>query len=164
MAKQRQNRQPDCDNIPDHLKLHYQTIAQCINLVSQEIYSRFIGMLTANSIIITLVGIILSSKIKVSAPLSVLLSVGGIVLCIFWMFLNKHGINWQHKYQCEAKNIEKDIRERCNYPNFEIWSLPPHPYLRFGWISISIIVIFIVIYSILICAAAFNYYCPQVSA
>ena len=65
----------------------YKILAQVIGLVSQEIYSRFTGMLIANSVIIAFIGLVLTNKPEFQ-PLSILLSVIGIILCVIWIFFN----------------------------------------------------------------------------
>jgi hypothetical protein len=136
----------------ENIKFGYPILAQVIGLVSQEIYSRFNAMLTANSIIIALIGLLLINKsTSFLLLLSLLLSIIGLILCVVWGFFNYHGVYWQDKYKKEAKRIEKFFHD-----GFQIWSFERHPWLRYYCLSTSVIAIFAVIYFVLAIFAIFS--------
>lgn len=146
MAAQLQHQGIQGADIRDSMKLYYQTIANFIGLVSQELYSRFSAMLTANSIMIAAIGIILSSCIKQRYVLISVFSIVGIILCVLWLFFNLHGTYWQNRYRESAKLIEQHIREITKYDDFRIWSLPSCGCPNYSLISTIVIIMFMVIY------------------
>lgn len=89
-------------------QLGYQTGIQLISLVSEEIYSRFNAMLTANSIIFALTGLVLISNNEIKIQLLIILSIIGLALCELWYLFNKHGIYWQRQFIKETIRIEKE--------------------------------------------------------
>lgn len=140
----------------DKEQYSYKILAQVIGLVSKEIYSRFSGMLIANSILIAFIGLILTNKISFQ-PLSVILSVIGLILCIIWVSFNCHGIYWQQKYKKEARKIEKNVL--CD--DVKIWRFEQH-WLNYTCISTAIIGIFIVIYILLVMVSIYDLWIPSV--
>ncbi len=132
----------------ENVKLGYPVLADAIALVSQEIYSRFNAMLTANSIIIALIGLALVSVQSLPQPLPIVLPIAGLFLCIVWGFLNHQGVHRQHKYMEEARRLEQLF---CG--DFKIWLFEPHRWLSYYPLSMAIIVIFALIYVFLLVAA-----------
>jgi len=93
--------------------LGYQTATELVALVSEEIYNRFNAMLTANSIIIAIIGLILLdgndifSKSKFILMIAIIGAFGGILLCILWFLFINHGVYWQNRFREEAIRLEK---------------------------------------------------------
>jgi fatty acid desaturase len=89
-------------------RIGYQTAIKLVNLVSQEIYSRFNAMLTANSIIIAIIGWAITSGGNLPQPLTMFLPIMRIVLCFFWFLFVNHGVYWQDRFRKEAIRPEKE--------------------------------------------------------
>jgi hypothetical protein len=89
-------------------KIGYNTVINLIELVSSEIYSRFNAMLTANSIMLGIIGLLIISNSKYALILIVIFSVAGIFFCYFWSQLIKHGVLWQMHFRDLAKELEKN--------------------------------------------------------
>lgn len=87
-------------------RIGYQTAVGLVGLVSQEIYSRFNAMLTANSIIIAIIGWTLTREQNLPMPLTILLPVVGLILCSLWFRFVKHGVYWQNLFREKAKRLE----------------------------------------------------------
>lgn len=84
----------------------YQTAIELVGLVSQEIYSRFNAMLTANSIIIAIIGLAFTNKYNLPLPVNILLPIAGLILCCLWFLFNEHGVYWQNIFRKEAIRLE----------------------------------------------------------
>jgi hypothetical protein len=103
----------------ENARLGFTVLADLVALVSQEIYSRFNIMLTANSIIIAAVVLALTSEHQLPQPLSQLLPAVGILLCIVWWLFNHHGVYWQTVFRREAHRLEQEHFS----DTFKIWSV-----------------------------------------
>jgi len=88
-------------------QLGYQTGIKLISLVSEEIYSRFNAMLTANSIIFAIIGLVLISNNEIKLPLLIILSIIGLAFCRLWYLFNQHGIYWQRQFRKVTIELEK---------------------------------------------------------
>jgi len=86
-------------------RLGYQTAMQLVGLESQQIYSRFNAMLTANSIIIAIIGWTLKSN-DITSCLPLFLAIGGLILCAIWIIFIRHGVYWQDIWRKEAEKLE----------------------------------------------------------
>lgn len=64
-------------------------------------------MLTANSIILALIGWLLISNHEIKSRLLFLLAVVGLALCILWYLFNYHGVYWQRLFRKEAIRLEE---------------------------------------------------------
>ncbi|MDI6645313.1 MAG: hypothetical protein QME40_06160 [bacterium] len=84
----------------------YQTAMGLVGLVSQETYSRFAGMLTANSIIIAIIGWTLATERILPPVLTILLSIVGLILCFLWFLFNNHGVYYQNLFRKKAIELE----------------------------------------------------------
>ncbi len=129
-------------------RITFSILSNLVGLVSQEIYSRFTGMLTANSILIALIGVSLTSEHPFPWPLSVILPIIGVFLCIIWLLFNCHGTYWQDRYRSDARKIEEKY-----FNGFKIWRQDSSPYLKYRHLSIGVIIIFIIIYVALLLTA-----------
>ena len=99
-----ENEKPDA---LENARLGFTTLTQLVALVSQEIYSRFNIMLTANSIIVAAVVVPLVSERQLPWPLLLGLPVVGIVLCVIWWLFNYHGVYWQTFFRRKAQRLEQ---------------------------------------------------------
>ena len=102
----------------ENARLGFTVLTELIALVSQEIYSRFNIMLTANSIIVAAVVLPLTSERQLPQPLPQLLPAVGILLCFFWWLFNYHGVYWQTVFRREAQRLEQQHFS----DSFRIWS------------------------------------------
>ena len=87
-------------------RIGYQVAMGLVNLVSQEIYSRFNAMLTANSIIIAIIGWALTSQRTLPPFLTILLPIMGLILCFLWFLFVNHGVYWQNLFREKARELE----------------------------------------------------------
>ncbi len=87
-------------------RIGYQTAIDLVGLVSHEIYSRFNAMLTANSIILAIIGWIVTSG-NLSPYPSRSLPIAGILLCGAWYLFVAHGVYWQERFREEARRLEQ---------------------------------------------------------
>jgi len=89
----------------ENARVGYQMAIGLVNLVSQEIYSRFNAILVANSIIIAIIGFSFTSE----HPFLLIkfLPFMGLSLCVLWFLFVKHGFHYQKFYREKAKELEK---------------------------------------------------------
>ncbi len=87
-------------------KIGYQTAIELVGLTSHEIYSRFNAMLTANSIILAVIGWAITSR-GFPTLLTMSLPVAGMFLCGTWFLFVHHGVYWQDKFREEAQRLER---------------------------------------------------------
>lgn len=91
----------------EDVRIGYQEALRLVGLVSAEIYSRFNAMLTANSIIIAIIGWALTSQRPLPLFLTLLLPFIGVILCSVWFFFVNHGVYWQRLFRKEAIRLEE---------------------------------------------------------
>lgn len=125
----------------------YQTAISLWKLASEQIYSRFGAMLTANSIIIAIAGLIVTSKINFPKPL-VLSFIGlGIFLCLLWFCFIRLGVKAENHY----RNVAEKIESKCIPDGYKIVIPTSDKRFRgFGSISYITIGIFVLLYICLI--------------
>jgi len=87
-------------------RIGFQAAQDLVALTSQEIYGRFNAMLTANSIIVAILGWIIASERSLPCYLAYSLPSIGLVLCILWYLFNEHGVYWQTTFRNEARRLE----------------------------------------------------------
>jgi len=90
-------------------RIGYSTAMGLVGLVSQEIYSRFNAMLTANSIIIAIIGWTLTSERSLPPILAIFLPIVGLSLCFLWFLFTNHGVYWQNVFRKKAIELEKNF-------------------------------------------------------
>lgn len=88
-------------------EIGYRTAIDLVALVSHEIYSRFNAMLTANSIILAIVGWSITVG-ELSSLLLISLPIMGVALCTIWLLYVYHGFYWQDLFREEAKRLERE--------------------------------------------------------
>ena len=124
----------------------YQQAIALVGIVSQEIYSRFNSMLTANSIIIAIIGLAITTN-KLPPTLVIILPSAGLVFCILWFLLIRHGYYYQRSFRNEAEKLE---REYFN-DTFKLFNNDhPSPPLSTYPISIMIICVFGFVYIVIL--------------
>jgi hypothetical protein len=89
-------------------RIGYQTAIELVSLTSHEIYSRFNAMLTANSIIIAIIGWGIISGDNFPRFLIMFLPIMGMLLCILWGLFVHHGVHWQDQFRKEAIRLEEE--------------------------------------------------------
>lgn len=94
------------DQRKEKARIGYQASLRLVGLVSAEIYSRFSAMLTANSIIIAIIGWALASQLPLPLFLMILLPIIGVILCSVWFLFVNHGLYWQDLFRKEAERLE----------------------------------------------------------
>jgi len=106
---ERKNHTAKKDNDFIKAEIGYRTGVQLVGLVSQEIYSRFSAMLTANSIILGIIGLVYTSTIVIIVKTFILftLSIIGLIFCGIWFSFNEHGIHYQKKFRKEVTRLEE---------------------------------------------------------
>jgi hypothetical protein len=87
-------------------RIGYQVAIEMWAHSGEEVWARFNVMLVANSIIIAVVGVALTSQRALPA-LTVLLPVVGIILCLLWLILMKRGFDYQIYYILSASELEE---------------------------------------------------------
>ena len=125
---------------PELLTIGYQTAVSLWTLSSQQIYSRFNAMLTANSIIIAAIVLMIGNE-AVPKYLFITLAAVGIFLCILWAVFVCYGIRSERKYRRKAKKLEPSgikVVEDIS------------PVSKFSIISYCCIAAFVVIYIMLL--------------
>jgi len=132
-----------------------------VGLVSQEIYSRFNAMLTTNSILLAIIGWMVTSE-GLSPYLTMSLPIVGLFLCGAWYSFVAHGVYWQDRFREEARRLE----ERYYIDTFRLISIvktesPKSPkgepgtpkwiqWFRFYNTSRIVIAIFFIIYVVML--------------
>ena len=141
----------------------YQAAIGLVGLVSQEIYSRFSGMLTANSIIIAIIGLTLTTERILPSVLTIFLPIMGLSLCFLWFLFNNHGVYWQNLFRQKAIELENQYfsdtfklislavtespkasdKKNSDIPKLVRW----FPYHR---ISLMLIIVFAIVYAVML--------------
>ena len=146
----------------ENARLGYQTAVHLFSLASQEFYSRFAAMLIAHALLLTVV----FKYPAVDRCVVILASSAGIFMCFLWLLMVKQPLASQDYYSKKATELEENF---CN--KFRIFSRKGCPdcelesniareskylkkisvKLRIGILSCTVIVIFVVVYSIMLC-------------
>ena len=87
----------------------FNTAIELWKLASEQIYSRFAAMLTANSIILAIIGLVVSDNINVPSWFVWVLLSAGIVLCLVWIYFMVHGVRVENHYRKKAESLEKKV-------------------------------------------------------
>ncbi|HEX7474857.1 MAG TPA: hypothetical protein VF318_02735 [Dehalococcoidales bacterium] len=84
----------------------YRAAIDLRKLGSDQVHSRLTAMLTANTIIIAVSGLAITSQTKISSNLIVALIGGGLVLCLVWGFFLFHGLQVENYYRKKTEEFE----------------------------------------------------------
>jgi len=87
----------------------YHTAIELWKLASDQIYSRFSAMLTANSIILAVIGLTISERVDIPSWFVWVLIIGGFVLCLIWIGYMAHGTNTENHYRRIAESLESKV-------------------------------------------------------
>jgi|GEM_PF-3072660 len=78
-----------------------------MKLGSDQVHSRLSAMLTANTIIIAVSGLAITSQAKIPTNLIAALIGGGLVLCLVWGFFVFHGLQVENYYRHKTEEFEQ---------------------------------------------------------
>jgi hypothetical protein len=95
-------------------------------LGSDQVHSRLSAMLTANTIIIAVSGLAITSQVKISTNLIAALIGGGLILCLVWGFFVFHGLRVENYYREKTEEFEpavipKDKQLCIRTSNWKFW-------------------------------------------
>jgi len=152
-------------SILEDARIGYQAAIQLWTYEGGQNWARFNVMLVANSIIIAVLGLAITSA-NPSTAISVVLSVVGVILCIAWFLITKRGFDYQKYYVLSARELEEKFLSKVittasrggafadgKPVSIEIGGAPKK--IRMGWwsrktsagnISIIVILLFAVVY------------------
>jgi len=139
-------------------QLGYQVATNMVGILGQEIYSRFNAMLTANSIIVAIIGLIITNKNKLSISLEILFPILGLILCFLWFVFIYNGIYRHRQYRKEAARIEEKYFKK-SIRLFRIdYSKDPKllKYFRFYCTSVLVVCIFGLVHFYILLYLLFN--------
>ena len=85
----------------------YRAAIDLRKLGSDQVHSRLSAMLTANTIIIAVSGLAITSQTKISPNLIVALIGGGLLLCLVWGFFVFHGLQVEEYYRKKVEEFEQ---------------------------------------------------------
>ena len=124
----------------------YRAAIDLRRLGSDQVHSRLIAMLTANTIIIAVSGLMVSSQAVIPKELGVALIAGGLMLCLVWGFFVFHGLKIENYYRLKTEEFEvlaiprgKQVAIRTD--NWKSWS--------YGIATYFTIAVFVAIYAAL---------------
>lgn len=84
----------------------YQAAVDLWTYEGEQNWARFNVMLVANSIIIAVLGLTLTSQERL-ASMSIVLSIVGLILCAAWFVITKRGFDYQNYYVMSARELEE---------------------------------------------------------
>jgi hypothetical protein len=84
----------------------YRAAIDLRKLGSDQVHSRLSAMLTANTIIIAVSGLAITSQTKISSNLIAALIGGGLILCLVWGFFVFHGLQVEEYYRKKTEEFE----------------------------------------------------------
>ena len=139
------------DNDRENARVGYQVAVELWKLEREQNFARFNVMLLANSIIVSVIALILTSQFSSSVSrvaqifmpsLIVFLSVMGIVLCIMSSLILIRGFEYQNYYITSAREIEEKYLsltiktvsggQRFEKGDYVLFDLEDPPKLRMG--------------------------------
>jgi hypothetical protein len=84
----------------------YRAAIDLRRLGSDQVHSRLSAMLTANTIIVAISGLAITSQTKVPSNLVAALIGGGLILCLVWGFFVFHGLQVENYYRKKIEEFE----------------------------------------------------------
>ncbi|MCE5250269.1 hypothetical protein LLG96_08620 [bacterium] len=97
--------QPDETTI-EHARVGYQVAVSLWTSESEQTWARFNVMIVANSIILAIIGLVVTSE-HAMLSISFVMSIVGIIMCIMWLFITKRGFDYQDYYVNSARELEE---------------------------------------------------------
>ena len=121
----------------------YQSAISLWRLASKQIYSRFSAMLTAQSIILAIIGLVMTGAKPLPTEIPLTLMFLGFILCWLWLFFVFLGIKTENHYRRQAVKLEK----KCVPRGFKIAiPTPDKGFWNFSNISLLTIFVFMLLY------------------
>ena len=87
----------------------YHTAIELWKLASDQIYTRFSAMLTANSIILAVIGLSITERINIPSWFVWVLIGAGIALCLVWIYFMAQGVRVENYYRRKAETLESKV-------------------------------------------------------
>jgi hypothetical protein len=84
----------------------YRAAIDLRRLGSDQVHSRLSAMLTANTIIIAVTGLAITSQTQIPSNLIIALIGGGLILCLVWGFFVFHGLQVENHYRKKTEEFE----------------------------------------------------------
>jgi len=84
----------------------YRAAIELRKLGSEQVHSRLSAMLTANTIIIAVSGLAITSQTTIPPNLIGALIGGGLILCLVWGFFVYHGLQVENYYRKKTEEFE----------------------------------------------------------
>ena len=108
MGKKDKNKDKDSviSNDVENARIGYQTAIELWAHSGDEVWARFNVMLVANSIIIAIIGFLLTAD-QIPIAIAIILPIVGIILCILWVIMMKRGFDYQLYYLLAARELEE---------------------------------------------------------
>jgi hypothetical protein len=85
----------------------YRAAIDLRKLGSDQVHSRLSAMLTANTIIVAVSGLAITSQTLIPSNLIATLIGGGLVLCLVWGFFVFHGLQVENHYREKIEEFEQ---------------------------------------------------------
>jgi len=125
----------------------YRAAIDLRKLGSDQVHSRLSAMLTANTIIIAVSGLAVTSQTKIPSNLIGALIGGGLILCLVWGFFVFHGLRVENYYRLKTEEFEpmaipKGKQLAIQTSNWKSWG--------YGIATYFTIAVFIAIYATLL--------------
>lgn len=98
-------RQPDETEI-EHARVGYQVAAGLWTYEGKQNWARFNVMLVANSTILAIIALVVTSE-PARPLISLLMTIVGLILCAAWFLITKRGIDYQNYYVNSARELEE---------------------------------------------------------
>ena len=152
----------------ENARIGYQVTVNLLTYEGQLIWTRFNAMLVANSIVIAVIGYLITNNS--SSIILKYLPIPGIILCILWFLVNVRGFDYYKYWILSAREIEEQFLQNsiktlsrggeladCEEINFRInGKIKCHRISKLGkvfkvkTISSFVIIVFIILYVILL--------------
>ena len=84
----------------------YRAAIELRKLGADQVHSRLSAMLTANTIIIAVSGLAITSQTTIPSNLIAALIGGGLILCLVWGFFVFHGLQVENYYRKKTQEFE----------------------------------------------------------
>jgi hypothetical protein len=90
----------------ENARIGYQVAVGLWIYEGDENWARFNVMLVANSIILGVIGLVVTSA-QPKLSISFLMSIVGLILCVSWSLITKRGFDYQNYYVKSARELEE---------------------------------------------------------
>ena len=118
-------------------------------------------MLTANSILIGVLGINLVRASQAFAKVGFVLPIAGLILCVIWLLLNKHGLKWQNYFIREAARLETEhfLNSFNIFRAIDSEEIKRHSVMKYIHLSRVVIIVFFCVYGYMLYENCSSYIC-----